>query len=114
MKHGIFTSQLAAKILERVTSHLHDLPLEGRDIGGGIHVPPEMSRTERIYDIRKHPTLAKWSHPIPDELVERIKARRAAIQERLGLTDAQWTALEARLDAAADLDSTWEPTDQIA
>jgi hypothetical protein len=41
-------------------------PKAGVDIGGGIHAPPELSRTLRHVEPMKHPKRDEWAVPIDE------------------------------------------------
>lgn len=73
-------------------------PIDGTDIGGGAHAPPEQSRTLRRVDLRKHPTLDLWALPI-DGVDKDARIR---------------PALVAAVKSSSDLTTDWEPTPATA
>lgn len=97
-------------------------PFEGADIGGGIHAPPEQSRTLRRVDIIKHPSLDQWALPVDQGVAAALAARAdaAATATTGGAVKAGGAVLEgwpAPVDvatplgdalAAADLGPDWD------
>jgi len=50
-------------------------PFDGIDIGGGVHAPPEQSRTLRRADVIKHPSLNQWALPVDQDVADALLAR---------------------------------------
>lgn len=72
-------------------------PIDGVDVGGGVHCPPEQSRTLRAVDIVEHPTLKEWMLPVD------------GYDKASPIFDAE---SKADLQAAEDVDrKEWEPVD---
>ena len=73
-------------------------PIEGVDIGGGVHAPPEQSRTTHYGSVMQHPTvLTNYA-----AVCEGFDAQRLASADR--------TAVLAALDLTAD----WFPTPSLS
>lgn len=53
-------------------------PFDGIDIGGGVHAPPEQSRTLRRADVIKHPSLNQWALPVDQGVADALAARADA------------------------------------
>jgi hypothetical protein len=115
MRAIIHTSQADATEYELLLRDAHGIPrdgsgLPGVDIGGGIHAPPEQSRTVRYCEIVKHPTRNEWAVPIDaaDESdLPTAQALARLVSSRM--PRAAYDALVARLSTVVELGSEWTP-----
>lgn len=62
-------------------------PIYGVDIGGGVHAPPEQSRTLRRADIIAHPKLAQWALPVDGVDAKLLTAQKLVT---VLVADADW------------------------
>lgn len=74
IKHVIFNLLAAAVILrDRIANRL-GYPKNGSDVGGGIHVSSEDSKTLYYTGFRKHPVQSKWALLVDDVARPHLRA----------------------------------------
>lgn len=55
-------TQATAQAWSATVDAAQGYPKAGTDVGGGIHVPPDQSVTQRYGPTYQHPTLSQWAY----------------------------------------------------
>lgn len=70
----VFTSQDEAEAWAAKVAAAEGYPKPGVDIGGGRHVPPELSVTVAHVAVEKHPTKDEWMCPVDAIAAKELEA----------------------------------------
>lgn len=114
--HAVFFSSLAVAVgLRNAIDNRAGYPVDGVNVGGGIHAPAAQSRTVRSSPVRKHPTLARWCVLLTKpRLVLWFRAVQSACQDKVaaGTATAAETAIANSVEV--DLDALWDTATEVA
>lgn len=95
MKALIYANKSEAEAMRAKIDAAHGLPVDGVDIGGGIHAPPEQSRTYHFQSIIEHPLTKEWA-----AIVDLVDVSKLAGKDASDVDAAQ---------KGADLTPDWFP-----
>jgi hypothetical protein len=104
MLKAILTTEQAAVKLQSIVAEDCGYPLDGVDVGGGIHAPPEVTRTLYLDHVQKHPKKDEWATAVGS--VD-VAAKKDSIKAKRGMSDAQIDALDVAAKSAKELPDDW-------